>query len=144
MRTTFLSQEAVYRFLGYMHAQHERMLGGGKQNRVPNRPELVEKYGWDCKFGSHALRLALQGWEVASTGHLTLPMRPLDREAVLAVKRGERGRDEVSDEVTHWEFSIRDLLDSGRCQLPRSPFLPVLNKWSVEAHEQHWKSGRRA
>jgi uncharacterized protein len=42
LRTSFLSQAAVERFLGYMQSQHERMLGGGKRNKVPNRPELVE------------------------------------------------------------------------------------------------------
>ena len=48
------------------------MLGQSKRN-VPNRPELIEKYGWDVKYGSHALRLAYQGFEIASTGTLSLP-----------------------------------------------------------------------
>lgn len=61
MRHSFLSQQAVERFLDYMDSQHERMLGGGKRNRVPNRPELIAKHGWDVKYGSHALRLAFRG-----------------------------------------------------------------------------------
>ena len=89
MATLFLSQAAAWSFLGYMRAQHDRMMGGGKRNRVPNRPELIEKYGWDTKYGSHALRLAMQGWEVASEGHLSLPMRESERLSVLSVKRGE-------------------------------------------------------
>lgn len=51
MRRKFLSQLAVERFLGYMRAQRERMLGLSKRN-VPNRPELIEKYGWDVKYTS--------------------------------------------------------------------------------------------
>lgn len=58
LRSRCWSQQAVVRFLGYMQSQHERMLGGSKRNRVPNRPELIEKYGWNVKYGSHALRLA--------------------------------------------------------------------------------------
>lgn len=81
-----------------MHSQHERMLGQSKRN-VPNRPELIEKYGRDLKYGSHALRLAHQGYEIAGTGHLTLPMPPAERERVLAVKRGEVPRDEGSTEI---------------------------------------------
>lgn len=143
MRTLFLSQESVERFLGYMREQHERMMGGGKRNRVPNRPELIEKYGWDVKFGSHALRLALQGWEVATTGHLSLPMKSDDREQVLSVKRGEVPRAEVSDWIYAIERDIRQYLEGGYCQLPPHPSLPQINLWSIEAHEQHWFHGRR-
>jgi len=66
-----------------MESQHERMLGGGKRNRVPVRPELIEKHGWDVKYGSHALRLALQGYEIASQGNLTLPLPDPERERVF-------------------------------------------------------------
>ncbi|MDN5933361.1 MAG: nucleotidyltransferase domain-containing protein, partial [Pseudonocardia sp.] len=40
-----LSQRAVHRFLGYMNSQRERLLGHGRRSNVPNRPELVERYG---------------------------------------------------------------------------------------------------
>lgn len=69
-----LSQRAVHRFMGYMRAQRERLDGGGRRGRVPNRPELVERYGYDVKYASHALRLAYQGLEIARDGRLTLPM----------------------------------------------------------------------
>ncbi len=51
MRDAFMSKAAVERFLGYMFAQHERMMGRGKQGNVPNRPELIERYGFD--LGEH-------------------------------------------------------------------------------------------
>ena len=70
---------------------------------MPNRPELIERYGWDVKYGSHALRLAYQGHEIASEGTLSLPMREPQRERVLAVKRGEVPRDEVSAEIAEKE-----------------------------------------
>ena len=144
MRTAFLSQDAVERFLGYMREQHLRMMGGGKQNRVPNRPELIEKYGFDVKFAAHALRLAMQGWEVASTGYLSLPMQNDDRQVVLSVKRGEISRDAVSAMIAALELRILELLAAGKCQLPVHPYLPVINKWSMEAHESRWFHGRRS
>ncbi|MFN8199050.1 MAG: nucleotidyltransferase domain-containing protein [Nakamurella multipartita] len=70
VRSAFLSQDAVRRFLGYMGRQHERMLLDGQ-----GRPELIERDGWDTKFGAHALRLALQGWELAATRRLKKPAR---------------------------------------------------------------------
>lgn len=142
MRTVFLSQESVYRFLGYMAEQHSRMLGGGKRNRVPNRPELVEKYGYDVKFAAHALRLAIQGWEVAATGGLSLPMLPASREMVLQVKRGEWPQGQVSRVISELEEITRKLLESGGCPLPEKPFMPLISKWSIEAHERHWFHNR--
>ena len=137
LRTAFLSRQAVERFLGYMRSQHERMLGQSKRN-VPNRPELIEKYGWDVKYGSHALRLAYQGYEIASSGTLTLPMPPAEREHVLAVKRGEVPRDEVSTEITQLENKVRTLLDAGQSPLPERADIQAITAWSVSAHRRHW------
>ena len=120
------------RFLGYMRRQHARMLAG------PGRPELIAAHGWDTKFGAHALRLARQGLEIASTGHLTLPLAHHDRELVLAVKRGELGRDEVSAMVVDLGARIAGLLDSDRCALPPEPRWAQIDAWSIQAHERHW------
>jgi len=137
-RHWFLSDEAVERFLGYMHSQHERMLGRGKLNRVPNRPELVEKHGWDVKYGSHALRLAHQGYEIASRGTLTLPLEDDVRARVLAVKRGEVGRDEVSAEISALERKVRDLLDSGKTAVRAHPNIAAANGFAVDIQRQWW------
>lgn len=134
LRTGLLSRLAVARFLGYMRSQHERMLGKYKRN-VPNRPELVENYGWDVKYGSHALRLAHQGFEIASTGNLRLPMPDRERSRLLAVKRGEVARDEVSAEISRLESAVRTLLDEDR-----SPFRPP-PKWSGSARGRSTRSG---
>jgi len=138
LRSSFLSQQAVERFLGYMHSQHERMLGGGKRNRVPSRPELIEQYGWDAKYGSHALRLAYQGHEIASQATLTLPLPEEQRERVLAVKRGEVPRSEVSAEISDHERRVRELLNSGATPLPETANLPTISAWAIDAQRRHW------
>ncbi|AYY13123.1 nucleotidyltransferase [Actinobacteria bacterium YIM 96077] len=138
IRTSFLSQHAVERFLGYMRSQHERMLGRGKQNRVPNRPELVERFGWDVKYGSHALRLAFQGQEIARDGHLTLPLVDEQRARVLAVKRGEVPREEVSSQIADIEHDVRRLLDLGQTPLPERAGGGKITAWAVDAQRRHW------
>lgn len=137
LRAAFLSQLAVERFLGYMRSQHERMLGQSKRN-VPNRPELIEKYGWDVKYGSHALRLAYQGFEIASTGRLSLPLPDRERERVLAVKQGEVDRDEVSAEIGRLEQAVRALLDEDRSPLPRTADIDRISAWAIHAQRHHW------
>ena len=74
-----------------MKAQRDRLLGAGKRGAAPNRPELVERYGYDVKYASHALRVAYQGLEIVRDGCLALPMPEpeRERERVLRIKRGE-------------------------------------------------------
>lgn len=132
IRGAFLSQRAVHRFLGYMRNQHERMMGEGKRNRVPNRPELIEQFGWDVKYGSHALRLAYQGFEIAAMGRLTLPMAEDPRAHVLAVKRGEVPREEVSATIDSLAATVEGLLKHGT-PLPLEPDWQTINLFSMRA-----------
>ena len=142
MRDAFLSQEAAHRILGYMDQQRRGMLGLGGA-KIPSRPELVEKYGYDTKYASHALRLAIQGFELAAWGRLTLPMDREGREAVLSVKTGQIPREKVIKMVEEYEIDIRELLDgthpSGRrTPLPPKPDRERISAWSISAHRQWW------
>lgn len=139
IRHLFLSEEAVIRFLSYMHAQHERMLGYGKRNRLPNRPELVEKYGFDTKYASHALRLAWQGEEIAVHGTLTLPVSDVRREIILDVKTGKYDQEFVSKLIIAAAEHINLLRDKKLLAVPPTPDLEVINNFATTAHLQHWK-----
>ena len=133
-----LSQQAAQRFLGYLNSQHKRMLGQDKQSRVPNRPELIERYGWDVKYGSHALRLAYQGYEITRFGQLSLPLPDAERQEVLAVKRGEIPQAEVSIRISKLESATVALLASGQTPLPEHANLNKVSKWAIDAQRRHW------
>ncbi len=134
-----LSRQAVHRFLGYLDGQRQRLLGAGRQGRRPNRPELVEKYGYDVKYASHALRLAYQGLELARDGRLTLPMAEHERERVLRVKRGDAcALSDVLDEIAAVRSQVEELLAAGRTPLPAEPDWDTITGWSVHAHRTHW------
>jgi hypothetical protein len=133
-----LSQRAVHRFVGYMSAQRERMLGH-RRGGVPNRPELVTRYGYDVKYASHALRLAFQGLQILRDGYLTLPMPERERERVLAVKRGEvPAVEDVAAEISDLQAQIERRLSAGDTPLPAEPDIPVICEWSIIAHRRHW------
>ena len=137
LRSHFLSQKAVHRFLGYMRSQRERMLGQSKRH-VPNRPELIEKYGYDTKYAAHALRLSLQGLEIARHGTLTLPMPEPQRNSVLAVRRGEVSKEDVTRRCDELMFFTEAYLEGGYCQLPPEPNLQIITEWAVEAQRNFW------
>lgn len=134
-----LSQRAVHRFLGYMNAQRDRLLGRGRRSAVPNRPELVARYGYDVKYASHALRLAYQGLEIVRDGRLTLPMPDRERERVLRVKRGDvRALGDVLREIAGVQTQIETVLSTGRTPLPAEPDLSTVSAWSAGAHRRYW------
>jgi predicted nucleotidyltransferase len=133
-----LSRRAVHRFLGYMNAQRDRLLGV-THGHVPNRPELVARYGYDVKYASHALRLAYQGLEITRDGRLTLPMPAAERERVLRVKRGDvPALAEVIAEIRDLQSDIEDRLATGNTPLPEGPDVDTISEWSVGAHRRHW------
>lgn len=133
-----LSRAAGWRFLGYLDGQRQRLMGGGRRSRVPNRPELVERHGYDTKYASHALRLGRQGVELATTGRLSLPLRSGDLEQCLAVKRGELGFAEALALVDAARAELQSVLLGGRCVLPEEPDRDRVDAWAVSAHRRHW------
>jgi predicted nucleotidyltransferase len=137
----FLSQLAVERFVGYLDGQTDRLIGRGRQGSLPNRPELVEKYGYDVKYASHALRLGLQGLEIAEHARLTLPMPDADRERVLHVKSGGVAElDTVLADIAAIRARITALLESGATALPAGPDTDRITAWSIDAHRRHWRA----
>jgi uncharacterized protein len=80
-----VSRKAGERYLGYLEAQRQRLLGERGQKKT-NRPELEARHGYDTKYAMHILRLGFQGVELLSTGRLTLPMAEADRAFTYAVR----------------------------------------------------------
>lgn len=134
-----VSRQAGHRFLGYLDGQLERMRGGGRQSRVPSRPELVERYGFDTKYAAHALRLGMQGRELLRTGRLKLPMRSDNRSVVLAMRRGEYTREEAFEIVSETRALLAaDVNDRDLGPLRDQPDLDAVNAFAVRAHQEHW------
>ena len=84
-----VSKRCGARFLGYMRAQRDGMLG--LRSRDVNRPELVARYGYDTKYAMHMLRLTIQGIELLSTGAITLPV-PEPQLSILRAARSDEQR----------------------------------------------------
>jgi hypothetical protein len=130
----FLSREAGRRFIGYLDAQRDRMLGLRSQRT--NRPELVEVYGFDTKFAYHALRLGMQGVELLTTGRITLPIPEPSRSWLRDVRLGKVSQDEVLGalEVLRMELVARTVSSD----LPDRVDYDRLNDWLIGQYEGWW------
>lgn len=131
----FLSRQVADRFLGYMIAQREQMMGlRGKKHT--NRPELVAQYGYDTKFAYHMCRLGIQGIELLTTGRITLPMDPYWRDWLLRVRFGKIDRDVVLAQASELEATLRELRTTA--DLPEKPDYARANKWLIETYQRTW------
>lgn len=134
-RKIFLAREHAKRFLGYLQGQRQRMLG--ERRPRSNRPELIEKYGYDTKFASHALRIAMQGIELMKTGQLEMPMDPFRRKYLTDVRLGKYTQSEVLHKLGLLES---DLMDAGETSaLPKVVDTDYVNYWLTDVYVKFWQ-----
>jgi len=131
----FASRRAGRAYLGYMERQRDRMTGERGQMRV-NRPELIERYGYDTKYAGHVLRLGHQGIEFLETGALTLPMREPERTRILDVRNGRMGFDEVLAEADELQHRLEALLQTS--PLPERADQAAVEAFLVETYRSRW------
>lgn len=99
-----LSKQIAHKFLGYLNSQRLRLTG--EKSQRTNRPELVERYGYDTKFAYHAVRLGMQGHELLTAGRITLPIREPQRTLLLDIRDGGYSLDYVLGLIEHWQDQI--------------------------------------
>lgn len=134
-----VSRDAGRRYLGYMEAQKQRLLGERGQMRV-TRTDLIEKHGYDTKYASHVIRLGLQGVELQETGKLELPLTGHNRETLLDIKSGKWGLNEVLQAAGDLEDDLKSLVKEGPLQ--SSADLPVVEHWMREVYWAAWEARR--
>jgi predicted nucleotidyltransferase len=84
-RKLFLSKRAWHKFKGYAYSQlHKIKTKNPKKDS--KRQALVEKHGFDVKFGYHLVRLLDEVEQILATGDLVLGR---NAEEMKAVRRGE-------------------------------------------------------
>lgn len=134
-RARLVSRRAGRRFLGYLRAQRER-LEGTRAGKHTNRPELIERYGFDTKFAYHMVRLGIQGIELQETGTITLPMPEPDRSWLLALRRGEHTRAEALERARDLEERLLRLCATS--DLPEEPDAAWADRFLIDTYRRAW------
>jgi hypothetical protein len=128
-----LSRQAGRRFVGYLRAQRAGMLG---TRRHTNRPELVEKYGFDAKYAMHMVRLGVQGVELLETGKITLPIPEPWLAWLRDLRQGKHTKQEALDAADELEARLEKLILSSA--LPERPGHDRANDWLIQAYRRVW------
>lgn len=159
MASSFISKQAIRSHLGYMQGQRSRLInhqrtveetggdsakiaerfGGGGGRGLP-RYDLIQRYGYDTKFGMHLLRLAIQGIELATTGRVTLPMREDDRQFLLAVRHGQVSFESVLERANNLEALLKKAFEMS--SLPDEPDYATVEKWMQTTYIRAWHAQR--
>ena len=137
MAPLIVSRQAGKRYLGYLEAQRQRLLGERGQKKV-NRPELEAKHGYDTKYAMHILRLGFQGVELLSTGKLTLPMTGESQDYTYRTRLGQIPLDDVLSRVGDLERQIKDLLLDA--PIAAEPDRERVERWMIERYFENWKA----
>lgn len=132
IRDSFLHAGMGDRFKGYATGQVRSL--EGERNMKTNRPELVEKYGWDTKWGYHALRVACEGVMLMFEGELRFPLP--DAKFLIGVRNGEVEKEHVIKQV----YMAIDVLASvqKRTVLPTRPDTQAINDALHAAYLSAW------
>ena len=141
MADKIISRRAGQAFLGYLHAQRQRLLGErGNGGHGQPRRGLVEKFGFDTKFAGHMLRLGVQGVELMTTGRLTLPMPSPDRDWLLAVRNGGVPIQECLTRAGELEAELKDLLITA--PIRPEPDEAAVEAWMLKLYQRAWSAER--
>lgn len=136
LASSIASKGAGVKFLGYLKAQKERMLGMRGQMRV-TRTELIEQYGFDTKYAMQACRLGLQGIQFMNEGRLVLPMEESTANTLKAIRGGGLAFHEVIDWIEQLERELINAID--KTTLPKHPNYAVIDSWLVKSQLEYFE-----
>jgi len=137
-RTLFSTRRAYVSFIGYAESQLkglEKTVFRGHMGA--KRKELAERFGYDTKHASHCIRLLRMGCEMMETGELRVDRSEMDRDELLAIKRGEWPLSRVQQEAAV-EFE-RAKIAFERSPLPESPDMAAVNALCVSIIRTAWR-----
>ena len=128
-RRLFATKKIFHSFTGYAIGQIHRATHGERLGYMgEKRKSLVDRFGYDTKNLSHAIRLLRMGIEFLNEGELHVYRR--DRHSLLEIKHGEWSLELVKLEADRLFKRAEDAYD--RCQLPPEPDMGKVNELLVD------------
>lgn len=131
-RHLFLSKLCWKRFRGYASDQWHHVKNKKAQGK---RKELVEKFGYDVKFASHAFRLLRECEQILSEGNLDLFQ---GNEELKAIRRGDFTLDELDRQFAVRKEGVERLYHA--CTLPEMPDHEKVRALLLACLEHHYGS----
>jgi len=134
-RKIFVSKYAYHSFSGYAHGQLHRMTNFKYEGYMgEKRKTLVDKYGYDCKNGSHLIRLLRMGIEFLTEGELFVERE--DATQLISIKKGEWSLEQVKREAEKLFLLAQEAYV--RSKLPDKPDYKKAEELLMSMVESNW------
>ena len=113
-----------------------RLTGERGMGRHGQRPDLIEKYGFDVKFAMHYVRLLYECRELLRERKLTLPRPEPERTHLIDIRSGKYSQAEVFEAGRDLASECGTLLAASG--LPETPNVETVSRIVADAYLQHW------
>ncbi len=133
-RKIFLHKGAYHKFKGYAYSQLHKM-DIKKPDPGSKRYNIVEKYGYDLKFGYHLVRLLDECEQILIKGDLNLEN---NREQLKSIRRGEWKKEQIVEYFNMKEPLLEKLYVTSTLQ--HSPDENKIKTLLINCLEQHYGS----
>jgi predicted nucleotidyltransferase len=141
-RERFITKKSCKQYLGFANSQRMRLTGERGMGRHGQRPDLIEKYGYDTKFAMHYIRLLFECRELLLDKHLTLPRQPIELAQLIGIRLGERPQREVLELGSKLTIECETLLAAS--DLPEEVDRAWLSDLISDAYLTYWsQTGQR-
>ena len=137
-REIFLSKRAAEQYLGFADSQRMRLTGERGTGRHGQRPDLIEKFGFDVKFAMHYIRLLYECRELLRQKYLTLPRPEPERTHLIDIRSGKYTQDDVFAWGKDLTTECASLLATSN--LPVAPDVHVVSQLLADAYKHHWQT----
>jgi predicted nucleotidyltransferase len=135
MREELLTKKLIKQYLGFADAQRMRLTGERGLGRHGQRPDLVEKYGYDTKFAMHYIRLLVECEELLETRTISFPNPK--KQLLLDIRQGKYSLNGVFELGNDMDDRCSTL--KNRCNLPEAPEAYRLSERIAHVYRTHWK-----
>jgi len=129
----FVSKRLFNTHLGYAKSQINRMKDG---KYYKSRAKIVETFGYDTKYAMHALRLLLQGLELAETGKIQIPIPNPNGDLLREIRHGKYKQEDFFKLYEHYEEKLRE--EEQKSTLPEEPNRDWANQFLIEVYTNYW------
>jgi hypothetical protein len=126
-RKDFLSKAIKHKFSGYAHSQIQKIIA--KKSNGTGRQELIDEFGYDTKFASHAVRLLTSAIEIMKIGDFHT-FRP-NRQELLDIKNGKYSLEDLLIYIGNLNEELIELYETSNI-IPHSPDYNKINNWLID------------
>ena len=129
VRDNMLAKSIFKPYSAYLRAQVRKL-----ENTKPigKRKELVDQYGYDLKFSSHAIRLAIQGGQIMSDKMFNPTLSPEHAKICKDIRNGVYNKEQALQIIKEYDAKMYEAYKVST--LPESVDFNKVNSWLTKLY----------